>query len=409
MTFIMNPYILGSGPPAQGPPNFPFLNFNDATVAGYAGGQDLGTSTLEDGGTTILLSSNAWKKATFAQPFYVQADTILEFEVNGSDSIEIASIGFDTDEVFDNDTPLRQFQISGSDVFANAHQTYNNYVLGSGWQSYSIPIGTILDPGQYTFITFIADDDVNEDPTDFRWRNVRVYTPTVSDISGLRLWLDAAELGTISDTAGLVDQWDDKSGYAYNVTSTASNRPTTGTRTQNNLNVFDMELGEYMERSDALGFTGNPDITVFVVCTLPSISTSQCSLYLGDTAGTGGNVVSYYENDGSFRFNNGNLIHNSPGAGSLSFTMYERIAGDTYNQGSFYRNNSQVASTGQTNGSNTPNILNERTLVGNHAFSGSVQSGLRGYLCELIVYDKILNPTERLDVYTYLFDKWNSI
>lgn len=54
-------------------------------------------------------------------------------------------------------------------------------------------------------------------------------------------WYDASDTDTITDAgSGAVSQWDDKSGNAEHLTQgTGSNRPTTGTRTQNSLNVLD--------------------------------------------------------------------------------------------------------------------------------------------------------------------------
>ncbi len=57
----------------------------------------------------------------------------------------------------------------------------------------------------------------------------------------LYAWFDAADAATITDAgAGAVSQWADKSGNDRHVTQgTGGNRPTTGTRTINSLNVID--------------------------------------------------------------------------------------------------------------------------------------------------------------------------
>lgn len=52
------------------------------------------------------------------------------------------------------------------------------------------------------------------------------------------LWLDASDASTITDTAGEVDTWADKSGNGRNATS-GVNKPSTGARTLNGLNVID--------------------------------------------------------------------------------------------------------------------------------------------------------------------------
>lgn len=59
--------------------------------------------------------------------------------------------------------------------------------------------------------------------------------------SGLVAWYDAADRATITDAgAGAVSAWTDKSGNGYTLTE-ATNRPTTGTRSQNGLNVIDFD------------------------------------------------------------------------------------------------------------------------------------------------------------------------
>jgi len=55
----------------------------------------------------------------------------------------------------------------------------------------------------------------------------------------LAAWWDTDDAATIDDTAGAVNQIDDKSGNANHATQSGSNRPTTGTRTIGGKNVFD--------------------------------------------------------------------------------------------------------------------------------------------------------------------------
>lgn len=57
-----------------------------------------------------------------------------------------------------------------------------------------------------------------------------------------KLWLDASDASTITDSSGSVSQWSDKSGNDANATqSTGSKQPTTGTRTLNGKNVIDFD------------------------------------------------------------------------------------------------------------------------------------------------------------------------
>jgi hypothetical protein len=56
------------------------------------------------------------------------------------------------------------------------------------------------------------------------------------------LWLDAADTFTIIETSGSVSQWNDKSGNGRHVSqAVGANQPTTGTQTQNGLNVLNFD------------------------------------------------------------------------------------------------------------------------------------------------------------------------
>ena len=47
-----------------------------------------------------------------------------------------------------------------------------------------------------------------------------------SSVAGLRLWLDADDAATITESGGSVSQWDDKSGNNYHAASAINKRPT---------------------------------------------------------------------------------------------------------------------------------------------------------------------------------------
>jgi hypothetical protein len=82
-------------------------------------------------------------------------------------------------------------------------------------------------------------------------------------ISGLAAWYDASDLATITEASGSVSQWDDKSGNGRDLTQgTGSAQPTTGTRTQNGLNVLDFDGGDTIGSSS---FSESQPYSLFVV------------------------------------------------------------------------------------------------------------------------------------------------
>lgn len=82
------------------------------------------------------------------------------------------------------------------------------------------------------------------------------------------LWLDASDASTITDAgAGKVSEWRDKSGNArHMLQTTAGNRPTTGTRSQNGLNVIDFvrASAQFLTAGDILDLGLNA-LSIFAV------------------------------------------------------------------------------------------------------------------------------------------------
>ena len=96
------------------------------------------------------------------------------------------------------------------------------------------------------------------------------FSPT--DIASLVSWHDATDASTISDTGGLVDSWSDKSGNSNTFTSTGTNRPTTSSRSQNSLNVFDFTSDHMVMSSFGLQSQVN---TLYVAGVFDTTSGSQ--------------------------------------------------------------------------------------------------------------------------------------
>lgn len=70
----------------------------------------------------------------------------------------------------------------------------------------------------------------------------------LADVSaGYTARYDASDTATITSSGGLVSQWNDKSGNGYNLTSTQ--KPTTGSVTQNGRNAISFPGGKYLDAS----------------------------------------------------------------------------------------------------------------------------------------------------------------
>jgi hypothetical protein len=70
------------------------------------------------------------------------------------------------------------------------------------------------------------------------------FTP--SSIESLVAWYDASDTATITQSSGLVSQWDDKSGNGNHIIqSNESYRASTGVETLNGLNVMSFLYNDY--------------------------------------------------------------------------------------------------------------------------------------------------------------------
>jgi hypothetical protein len=89
------------------------------------------------------------------------------------------------------------------------------------------------------------------------------FVPT--DISGCLVWFDADDASTISEAAGSVSQWDDKSGNGYHLKqATGSRQPRTGIETLNSKNMIYGADGQDMS-IDQLASIINQPATMLII------------------------------------------------------------------------------------------------------------------------------------------------
>ncbi len=140
-----------------------------SSFSSYASGQDLsGGFTIEDGGATIKLTGNSWKKAPLS--YTITANTVLKFDFRSTDEGEIHAIALDDNNDFQD--VKKAFQVHGSQTWTSDGITdFNNY-SGSSFTSYTIPVGTYYT-GAVNNIAFINDGDSNTGIGFFR--NVEIF------------------------------------------------------------------------------------------------------------------------------------------------------------------------------------------------------------------------------------------
>lgn len=102
------------------------------------------------------------------------------------------------------------------------------------------------------------------------------YTPWTPHMISTSAWYDASDFNTITQSGGLVSQWNDKSGNGKHVVqATGANQPTTGTRKIGGLNVIDFDgATDHFKTSGTLNNDCNAAI---VVCSRDSVINSAAS------------------------------------------------------------------------------------------------------------------------------------
>lgn len=219
------------------------------------------------------------------------------------------------------------------------------------------------------------------------------FTPL--SISNLRTWY-AANLGVTLNGA-TVSQWDDQSGNGNHLSqSTAANQPLFSANTINTLpSIYFDGTNDYLKLP--ANITGITDTTVFVVEKLVTGGTAIQPILTNDGA------------NGSY--GKGSLWEFSTATSIGENILYVPPAYDTW----FLRSGSGVFSTANT--INYVNGASVGTVTGDNgsttwAIFGYVGRGGAGgfyskaYIAEILIYSRLLTPTERGDVTSFLNSKY---
>jgi hypothetical protein len=143
------------------------FNFDDYAISAYETNQDFGTAEVQANGSVLMLADNAWKKIPLV--YTVTPNTVLEFDFQSTVEGEEHAIGFDSDDASDGN----RFQLFGTQA-TGSFQAFNTYVGGSGWQHFTIPVGTYFT-GSFNRMIFLADHDAAPANGNSYFRNVKLY------------------------------------------------------------------------------------------------------------------------------------------------------------------------------------------------------------------------------------------
>ena len=145
------------------------IDFSTVSTVSYSN-QDTsnGSVTVEDGGATLSLLGNRWRRTT--QTFTVTADTVIEFDFASTSQGEIHGIGFDEDDTLSNNT--RIFQIHGTQNWGGAFQNAVQY--SGGTQTFTINVGDFYT-GSGMRLVLVNDKDAGSQTNTSSFTNVRIF------------------------------------------------------------------------------------------------------------------------------------------------------------------------------------------------------------------------------------------
>lgn len=240
-------------------------------------------------------------------------------------------------------------------------------------------------------------------------------------ISGCQLWMDAADTATISVSGSAVTQWNDKSGNSRNFAqSTAGNRPSSGTRTQNGKNIIDFDGTD-----DRLVSTSATSTWTFLhngteyTCFFAVVKDGDAYMdIMGNNGNASANTGAVFSEANSLRLNtfvsrgvSGTaVIDNISSSNTVSGFHYwsaqaKPSDGTAANRSEMkYKNGSAIRNNGQTGAVNTGTASFDLTIGDSKGNTTSLP--YNGGIGEILIYNSYLSGADVTKVSDYLALKW---
>lgn len=221
-------------------------------------------------------------------------------------------------------------------------------------------------------------------------------------LPNLKLWLDAADVATITESSGSVSQWDDKSGREnHAVQTTGSNQPVTASDVINGKNVISFDGSNTqldVQDNDGLYAVANGDNTLFVVAQADASFTGSGRLITFAESG-GTRLDMRYETAASL------VRYQSRNAFGSDITRSEALSNVLISMG--YRNGStQAISVNRDAEVSNSNASDENGINAVSIGARSLGDFFFGGVAEIVVYSRALSVDEYDRVLCYLAAKW---
>lgn len=222
----------------------------------------------------------------------------------------------------------------------------------------------------------------------------------------LVLWLDAGDASTIHSTGGLVDRWDDKSTYGQDFTATLLDRPSTGTRTINGVNVIDFDALTNRMGSTWIADPGATSVVTAWLVIVIDTNAANRVLFLSDGTASLGAFI---------QARTSAIIDITAGAGSLDSAAGKFTTGVPFIMkmiwkqvsGALIRTTGTTDTTGATGNWSNTNPGHRMWFAANDA--AGTHDPIDAGIGELIVYNTDKDAALSAAIDSYLATKWGLV
>jgi len=287
----------------------------------------------------------------------------------------------------------------------------------ASWEAYSATKAWTLTSGDGKKTVYAEFQNASSNTIDLIDDIIFTAPPVLPYTTGLTLWLDAADNGTITESSGNISQWNDKSGNNYNA------RQNTG---WNQANLVGTEI-DFNGSSDyfyleSLNYQSSSPMDGFLVCTVFRTNNTNTSL-------TGNWAFLDFDRSEWFNFYNIwddiGLSYDAGGIQDIATTWAgindntPHIACGSYDN--TLTNDTVITIDGsveisedrEANGSQIGVSQATRYgFVGDGSEAATENAGRNnayydGWIYEIVYFDSAVNAADRQDIECYLWEKWD--
>jgi hypothetical protein len=249
------------------PPGDGNIDWNITATVPYSNQDAAGNFTILDGGSTLLLQDNTWRRTS--DFFNITANTVIEFDFSSTSQGEIHGIGFDEN---DNivDAP-RVFQLYGdqnwTETVANFGNSDNGYTGSGDFEPFQINVGAAYTGSMA--LVLLNDDDAGNGSNNGRFRNVVVRQCSSIDNfeDDAEGWTNNAGLSTCATGSFVV-------GTPTQIVSSGVTTQLDGDHSIGSGNAFfsaanfsagnaDVDSGECVADSSPINVNANSDVSIW--------------------------------------------------------------------------------------------------------------------------------------------------